>query len=214
MKLITETVEDVQSIVESNESGGKTYKIKGVMMESDTKNRNGRIYENRILIKETRRYVIEYVNKNRAMGELNHPSGPTVNLDRVSHLIESLRENGKQIIGEAKIIDTPMGNIVKNLIDAGAKLGVSSRGMGSLESRNGVNYVKEDFTLAAIDIVADPSAPNAFVDGILEGKEWIWNNGLLVEKEIAQYERQLKRTSNRKLEENAIKLFSDFLRKL
>jgi hypothetical protein len=214
MKLITETVEDVQSIVESNESGGKTYKIKGVMMESDTKNRNGRIYENRILIKETRRYVIEYVNKNRAMGELNHPSGPTVNLDRVSHLIESLRENGKQIIGEAKIIDTPMGNIVKNLIDAGAKLGVSSRGMGSLESRNGVNYVKEDFTLAAIDIVADPSAPNAFVDGILEGKEWIWNNGLLVEKEIAQYERQLKRTPNRKLEENAIKLFSDFLRKL
>lgn len=214
MKLITETVEDVQSIVESNESGGKTYKIKGVMMESDTKNRNGRIYENRILIKETRRYVIEYVNKNRAMGELNHPSGPTVNLDRVSHLIESLRENGKQIIGEAKIIDTPMGNIVKNLIDAGAKLGVSSRGMGSLETRNGVNYVKEDFTLAAIDIVADPSAPNAFVDGILEGKEWIWNNGLLVEKQIAEYERELKRTPNRKLEENAIRLFSDFLRKL
>ena len=129
-------------------------------------------------------------------------------------MIESLKENGKQIIGEAKIIDTPMGNIVKNLIDAGAKLGVSSRGMGSLEKRNGVNYVKEDFTLAAIDIVADPSAPNAFVDGILEGKEWIWNNGILIESDIAHYEKQLKRTSNRKLEETAINLFSDFLRRI
>jgi hypothetical protein len=184
------------------------------MMESDTQNRNGRIYEAKILFKETKRYVVEYVNKGRALGELNHPSGPTVNLDRVSHMIVNLKENGKQVLGEAKIIDTPMGKIVKNLIDAGAKLGVSSRGMGSLEKRNGVNYVKEDFTLAAIDIVADPSAPNAFVDGILEGKEWIWNNGLLVEKDIAVYEKQLKRTPKRKLEENAIKLFSDFLRKL
>lgn len=214
MKLITETVEDVQPIVESNEAGGKVYKLRGVMMESDTKNRNGRIYENRILSKECKRYILEYVQKNRALGELNHPSGPTVNLDRVSHMITSLKENGKQVLGEAKIIDTPMGNIVKNLIDAGAKLGVSSRGMGSLENRNGVNYVKEDFTLAAIDIVADPSAPNAFVDGILEGKEWIWNNGLLVEKEIAQYAKKLKKTPNKKLEENAIKLFSDFLRRL
>lgn len=214
MKLITETVEDIQPIVESNEAGGKTYKLRGVMMESDTKNRNGRVYETRILSKECKRYITEYVNKNRALGELNHPSGPTVNLDRVSHMIVNLKENGKQILGEAKIIDTPMGNIVKNLIDAGAKLGVSSRGMGSLENRNGVNYVKEDFTLAAIDIVADPSAPNAFVDGILEGKEWIWNNGLLVEKDIAQYAKKLKKTPNRKLEENAIRLFSDFLRKL
>ena len=214
MKLITETVEDIQTLVESNESGGKTYKLRGVMMESDTQNRNGRIYEGKILKKETQRYINEYVNKNRALGELNHPSGPTVNLDRVSHMVTNLKENGKQILGEAKIIDTPMGNIVKNLIDAGAKLGVSSRGMGSLEKRGGVNYVKEDFTLAAIDIVADPSAPNAFVDGILEGKEWVWNNGLLVEKQIAQYERQLKRTPKRKLEENAIKLFSDFLRHL
>ena len=214
MKLITETVEDVETLIESNEAGSKTYKLKGVMMESDTQNRNGRIYESKILIKETQRYVVEYVNKNRAMGELNHPSGPTVNLDRVSHLIESLKINGRQVIGEAKIIDTPMGKIVKNLIDAGAKLGVSSRGMGSLEKRNGVNYVKEDFTLAAIDIVADPSAPNAFVDGILEGKEWIWNNGILVEKQIASYEKQLKRTPKKKLEENAIKLFSDFLRNL
>lgn len=214
MKLITETVEDVETIIESNESGGKTYKLKGVMMESDTQNRNGRIYEGKILKKETQRYISEYVNKSRALGELNHPSGPTVNLDRVSHMVTKLNESGKQILGEAKIIDTPMGKIVKNLIDAGAKLGVSSRGMGSLEKRNGVNYVKDDFTLAAIDIVADPSAPNAFVDGILEGKEWIWDNGLLVEKEISEYQKKLKKVSKRKLEEEAIKLFSDFLRKI
>jgi len=214
MKLITETVEDVETIVESNQSGGKTYKLKGVMMESDTQNRNGRIYEGKILKKETQRYISEYVNKSRALGELNHPSGPTVNLDRVSHMVTKLNESGKQILGEAKIIDTPMGKIVKNLIDAGAKLGVSSRGMGSLEKRNGVNYVKEDFTLAAIDIVADPSAPNAFVDGILEGKEWIWDNGLLVEKQISEYQKKLKKVSKRKLEEEAIKLFSDFLRKI
>lgn len=214
MKLITETVEDVQTLVESNESGGKTYKLRGVMMESDTQNRNGRIYEGKILKKETSRYINEYVNKNRALGELNHPSGPTVNLDRVSHMITNLKENGKQIIGEAKIIDTPMGKIVKNLIDAGAKLGVSSRGMGSLEKRGGVNYVKEDFTLAAIDIVADPSAPNAFVDGILEGKEWIWDNGLLIEKEISEYQKKIKRIPKKKLEEQTIKLFANFLRSI
>jgi len=214
MKLITETVEDIQTLVESNESGGKTYKLRGVMMESDTQNRNGRIYESKILKKETQRYINEYVNKNRALGELNHPSGPTVNLDRVSHMVTNLKENGKQILGEAKIIDTPMGKIVKNLIDAGAKLGVSSRGMGSLEKRGGVNYVKEDFTLAAIDIVADPSAPNAFVDGILEGKEWIWDNGLLVETEISNYERTIKRIPKRKLEEDTIKLFAKFLRSI
>ncbi len=184
------------------------------MMESDTQNRNGRIYEGKILKKETSRYINEYVNKNRALGELNHPSGPTVNLDRVSHMITNLKENGKQILGEAKIIDTPMGKIVKNLIDAGAKLGVSSRGMGSLEKRGGVNYVKEDFTLAAIDIVADPSAPNAFVDGILEGKEWIWDNGLLIEKEISEYEKKLKRIPKKKLEEQTINLFAKFLRSI
>jgi len=214
MKLITETVEDIQTLVESNESGGKTYKLRGVMMESDTQNRNGRIYEGKILKKETQRYINEYVNKNRALGELNHPSGPTVNLDRVSHMVTNLKENGKQILGEAKIIDTPMGKIVKNLIDAGAKLGVSSRGMGSLEKRNGVNYVKEDFTLAAIDIVADPSAPNAFVDGILEGKEWIWDNGLLVETEISNYSKTIKKIPKRKLEEQTIKLFAQFLRSI
>jgi len=214
MKLITETTENIQTIVESNEAGGKNYFIKGIMMEAGVVNRNKRLYNESTLIKETRRYVVEYVNKKRALGELNHPSGPTVNLDRVSHMITNLQENGKQIIGKAKIMDTPMGKIVKNLIDEGAQLGVSSRGMGSLKSQNGVNVVQEDFTLAAIDIVADPSAPNAFVDGILEGKEWIWDNGLLVEKEIAKYHKQLKRTSKRKLEENAIKLFADFLRRI
>jgi hypothetical protein len=214
MKLITETVEDTETIVESNEAGGKNYFIKGIMMEANAVNRNGRLYESKILMAETRRYTTEYVDKKRALGELNHPSGPTVNLDRVSHIITNLTESGTQVTGKAKILDTPMGRIVKNLIDEGAKLGVSSRGMGSLEKRNGVNYVKEDFTLAAIDIVADPSAPNAFVNGILEGREWIWNNGFLEERKIAAYEKELKKTSPRKLEENAIKLFSDFLRRL
>jgi hypothetical protein len=214
MRLITETTEDVQPIVESAKDGGKTYYLTGVMMESGVVNRNKRLYSENVLDKETNRYIKEYVNKNRALGELNHPEGPTVNLDRVSHMVVGLVKEGKQIKGKAKILDTPMGKIVKNLIDVGAQLGVSSRGMGSLENRGGVNYVKEDFTLAAIDIVADPSAPNAFVNGILEGKEWIWDNGLLVEREIANYERQLKATPRRHLEENAIKLFSDFLRRL
>ena len=214
MKLITETIEDIRTIVESNESGGKNYFITGVMMEAGVVNRNKRMYNESILKKECKRYISEHVNKNRALGELNHPSGPTVNLDRVSHMIVNLNESGSQIMGKAKILDTPMGKIVKSLIDEGAQLGVSSRGMGSLKSQGGVNIVQEDFTLAAIDIVADPSAPNAFVNGILEGKEWIWENGLLVEKQIASYEKQLKRASKKQLEETAIKLFKDFLGKL
>jgi len=214
MKLITETIEEIQTIVESNEAGSKNYFIKGVMMEAGVVNRNKRMYNEGILKKECKRYISEYVKKNRALGELNHPAGPTVNLDRVSHMIVDLSESGNQIHGKAKIIDTPMGKIVKSLIDEGAQLGVSSRGMGSLKSQGGVNIVQDDFTLAAIDIVADPSAPNAFVNGILEGKEWIWDNGFLVEKEIAKYQKQLKNTSKRKLEENAIKLFSDFLRRI
>jgi len=214
MKLITETTENIKPLIESTKGGGKTYYLTGVMMEANVVNRNKRMYKEDILKKETGRYIKEYVNKNRALGELNHPEGPTVNLDRVSHMVSSLTENGNQIIGKMKILETPMGKIVKALIDDGCQLGVSSRGMGSLKNQNGVNIVQEDFTLAAIDIVADPSAPNAFVNGILEGKEWIWNNGLLVEKEISLYEKQLKATPKRKLEENAIKLFSDFLRRL
>lgn len=214
MKLITETTENVKPLIESTKNGGKTYYLTGVMMESGVVNRNKRMYREDILKNETKRYINEYVNKNRALGELNHPDGPTVNLDRVSHMVSNLTESGNQIIGKMKILDTPMGKIVKALIDEGASLGVSSRGMGSLKQQNGVNVVQEDFTLAAIDIVADPSAPNAFVNGILEGKEWIWNNGILVEKQISDYERILKSTPRRKLEENAINLFSDFLRNL
>lgn len=214
MKLITETTENVKPLIESTKNGGKTYYLTGVMMESGVVNRNKRMYREDILKNETKRYINEYVNKNRALGELNHPDGPTVNLDRVSHMVSNLTESGNQIIGKMKILDTPMGKIVKALIDDGASLGVSSRGMGSLKQQNGVNVVQEDFTLAAIDIVADPSAPNAFVNGILEGKEWIWNNGILVEKQISDYERILKSTPRRKLEENAINLFSDFLRNL
>lgn len=214
MKLITETTENVKPLIESTKNGGKTYYLTGVMMESGVVNRNKRMYKEDILKNETKRYIKEYVNKNRALGELNHPDGPTVNLDRVSHMVSNLTESGNQIIGKMKILDTPMGKIVKALIDEGAQLGVSSRGMGSLKQQNGVNIVQEDFTLAAIDIVADPSAPNAFVNGILEGKEWIWDNGILIEKQISEYERMLKSTPRRKLEENAINLFSDFLRKL
>ena len=214
MKLITETIEDIRTIVESNESGGRNYFITGVMMEAGVVNRNKRMYNESVLKKECKRYISEYVNKNRALGELNHPSGPTVNLDRVSHMIVNLNESGSQIMGKAKILDTPMGKIVKSLIDEVAQLGVSSRGMGSLKSQGGVNIVQEDFTLAAIDIVADQSAPNAFVNCILEGKEWIWENGLLVEKQIASYEKQLKRASKKQLEETAIKLFKDFLENL
>jgi len=214
MKLITETTENVKPLIETAKGGAKTYYLTGVMMEANVVNRNKRMYKEGVLKKETGRYIKEYVNKNRALGELNHPDGPTVNLDRVSHMVSNLTESGNQIIGKMKILDTPMGKIVKALIDEGAQLGVSSRGMGSLKQVNGINEVQEDFTLAAIDIVADPSAPNAFVNGILEGKEWIWDNGILVEKDISDYERKLKSTSKRKLEENAINLFSDFLRRL
>jgi hypothetical protein len=167
-----------------------------------------------ILLNEVARYDREYVQNNRAFGELNHPSGPTVNLDRVSHIIKEFNTNGKDVYGKAKIMETPMGKIVKNLIDEGARLGVSSRGMGSLKSRNGYNEVQPDFMLSAVDIVADPSAPGAFVNGIMEGKEWIWNNGILEEKYIEEYQKEIKQASSRNLESKALKLFEDFLRKI
>jgi len=214
MKLITETtLNDIQVLTE-DKNGQKTYYIKGVFMESDTKNRNGRVYPNAIMEKEIGRYNTDYVKQNRAMGELGHPEGPTVNLERVSHIIKNLSVDGKQIIGEAKIMDTPYGKIVKNLIDEGAKLGVSSRGMGSLKEQDGVNVVQEDFMLAAVDVVADPSAPNAFVNGIMEGKEWIWDNGVLKPVVIENYKKVIKNTPSRKLEEQAIRLFKDFISKL
>jgi hypothetical protein len=214
MKLITELVEEVKYIKEDNGNGGKDYYIEGVFLQSEVKNRNGRVYPTPTLIKECRRYIKEYVEKGRAMGELNHPTGPTVNLDRVSHMVKSLNESGKDVIGRAKVLSTPMGEIVKNLINEGANLGVSSRGMGSLKPRNGYQEVQEDFMLAAIDIVADPSAPNAFVNGIMEGKEWVWDNGILRAQEIENYKNIIKKSSSRKLEENMIKVFGHFLKSL
>ncbi|NBW15493.1 MAG: primosomal protein [Caulobacteraceae bacterium] len=214
MKLITETTQSEIQVLTEEKNGQKNYFIKGVFMESDTKNRNGRVYPGEIMEKEIGRYNNEYVKQNRAMGELGHPEGPTVNLERVSHIIKNLSVDGKQIIGEAKIMDTPYGKIVKNLIDEGAKLGVSSRGMGSLKEQDGVNVVQEDFMLAAVDVVADPSAPNAFVNGIMEGKEWIWDNGVLKPVVIEQYKKVIKNTPSRKLEEQAMNLFKDFISKL
>ena len=175
MKLITEEISNAEYIVEEK-NGKKNYAIKGIFMQSDVKNRNGRIYPKEILQKEVARYNREFIQKNRAFGELGHPDGPTVNLERVSHMIKSLTPEGSNFIGEARILETPYGKIVKSLIDEGAKLGVSSRGMGTLTNVGGANVVKDDFYLAtAADIVADPSAPDAFVEGIMEGKEWVWN---------------------------------------
>ena len=214
MKLITEMTEDVQLLSELDEkTGEKNYFIEGIFMQSEQKNRNGRIYPSSVLMSEVKRYNKEYVEKNRAMGELNHPQGPTVNLDRVSHIIKELHAEGNDIIGRAKVMDTPMGKIAKNLIDEGAKLGVSSRGMGSLKEKDGVNEVQKDFMLAAVDIVADPSAPGAFVNGIMEGAEWIWDNGILREKTVEDYKNLIGKTSRKDLEETALKMFENFLSK-
>ncbi len=214
MKLITEINEDLEYVIEGTGNNKSMY-INGVFMMSETKNRNGRIYGKDILFNEVNRYRKEYVDKNRAFGELGHPEGPTINLERVSHMIRELKEDGNNIVGKAKIMDTPYGNIVKNLINEGAKLGVSSRGMGSLEEKGGANYVKDDFYLAtAADIVADPSAPDAFVDGIMEGKEWIWDNGVVKEATIAKIKESIKRSPASNLDNNKLKAFNSFLSKL
>ncbi len=214
MKLISEEISNAEYLVEET-NGKKDYKIKGVFLQSDIKNRNGRIYPKEILDKEVTRYNKEFINKKRAFGELGHPDGPTVNLERVSHMITKLYPDGSNFIGEAKIMNTPYGKIVKGLIDEGAQLGVSSRGMGSLINRGGNNYVKDDFYLAtAADIVADPSAPEAFVQGIMEGKEWIWENGALVERDIEAWRMEIVRTKKRELEEKKMKIFETFLKKL
>ena len=216
LKLISEAVEDAELLIEEKEDGsGKNYKIRGVFMQADIKNRNGRVYPQHILTKEVAKYNKNFIKENRAFGELGHPDGPTVNLERVSHMITKLHPDGKNFIGEAKIMDTPMGKIVKNLMDEGAKLGVSSRGMGSLDQRNGANYVRDDFYLAtAADIVADPSAPNAFVEGILEGKEWIWDNGVVQEAEVARIKRRLNEKNRRKRANIEALEFALFLKKL
>ena len=214
MKLITETIEDVQILTEEK-NGKKDYKIKGVFMQADIKNRNGRIYPVETLAKEVRRYTKEFIEKKRAFGELGHPDGPTVNLERVSHMITSLKPEGKNFIGEAKVMDTPYGKIVKNLIDEGAVLGVSSRGMGSIQQQGGRNLVGKDFYLAtAADIVADPSAPDAFVEGIMEGKEWVWDNGVLKSITVEKYKTEIEKTKRTELAEKKSKIFADFISKL
>ena len=215
VKLIAEAVEEVEYITEEKEGGGKNYKIRGIFMQADIKNRNGRVYPMEVLDEEVRKYNKNFIEQNRAFGELGHPDGPTVNLERVSHMITSLKPDGKNFIGEAKIMDTPMGKIVKNLMDEGAKLGVSSRGMGSLRQKGGANVVSDDFYLAtAADIVADPSAPNAFVEGIMEGKEWVWNNGALVEAHVADLKKKFDvKKHQRQVNLEALE-FARFLEKL
>ena len=214
MKLISEEIQDAQYLVEET-NGKKNYKIRGVFLQSDIKNRNGRVYENDILSKEVKRYSTEFIDKKRAFGELGHPDGPTVNLERVSHMITKLTPEGKNFIGEAKIMDTPYGKIVKSLIDDGAQLGVSSRGMGSLVTKNGANYVGKDFYLAtAADIVADPSAPDAFVEGIMENKEWVWDNGIIREKDIDAWKSEIQRAKANALAEAKVKVFKNFLKNL
>ena len=216
MKLIREEINEAQYIVEADDNGKRSHKIKGIFMQANIKNRNGRVYPQEVLEKEVNRYNKEFVQRKRAFGELGHPDGPTVNLERVSHIITKLEGDSKgNYIGEAKITDTPYGKIVKSLIDEGAQLGVSSRGMGSLENKGGTNYVKSDFYLAtAADIVADPSAPQAFVNGVMEGKEWVWDNGIIKEQDVFEIKQQIEReTRERKAMAEAV-AFDRFLQKL
>ena len=214
MKLITENINEVKVLTE--EKGGvKSLFIEGPFLVAETKNRNGRVYPSATMKKEVDRYNEEYISKNRAFGELGHPDSPTINLDRVSHLITSLKQEGNHWIGKAKILETPMGKIAKSLMEGGATLGVSSRGMGSLKEMNGVNVVQPDFYLAtAADIVADPSAPGAFVQGIMEGKEWVWDNGKVKEVDINEYHSQIKNAKQKQIDEISLKIFENFLSKL
>ena len=212
MKLISEFTEnDIQCIVEAKENGEKNYVIEGVFAQADQKNRNGRIYPRAIMENAVNKYVTEQVSKKRAVGELNHPEGPTVNLDKVSHLITDLRLEGNNVVGKAQILDTPMGRIVKGLLEGGVQLGVSTRGMGSLENRNGVAYVKDDFMLATVDIVQDPSAPDAFVNGIMEGVDWVWNNGILEQQIIEDMETEIKNAPKAYSSAVQIREFKNFL---
>ena len=214
MKLITEVIESIKVLKEQHE-GKPRFFIEGIFLQAEKKNRNGRVYPVGILRKEVDKYVGEFVEQNRAFGELGHPDGPTVNLERVSHMITELYEDGNNFIGKAKIMETPYGKIVGNLLSEGAKLGVSSRGMGSVKEKAGANVVQDDFSLAtAADIVADPSAPDAFVDGIMEGKEWVWNNGILEEVHINKYKKAVKKAPARKLNETKINAFRDFISRL
>lgn len=217
MKLISEFNDYAVApvIVEENEKGEKEYFIEGVFMQSDIKNRNGRIYPEQVMKKEVDRYRKEFVEKDRAFGELGHPDGPTINLDKVSHMITKLEQDGKNFMGRAKILSTPNGQIVRNLINDGAKLGVSSRGLGSLETRGGAQVVKDDFQLAtAADIVADPSAPEAFVEGIMEGVEWYYDSGILKMKDAEQMRKELRTAKTSKLQETKLNLWKKFVENL
>ena len=211
MLLITE-VNDNVNLVTEEVNGEKQYHIDGIFMQAEQKNRNGRVYPSKVLMNEVKKYNNDYVKSKRAMGELGHPDGPQLNLERVSHLIKELRIDGNDVYGKAKILDTPYGKIVKNLISEGVKIGVSSRGMGSLkQNSSGVNEVQDDFSLSAVDIVADPSAPDAFVEGIMEGKEWVWENGILTARKIDTYKKHIHSATKNDLEEAKLYAFADFL---
>jgi len=212
MKLIAEyTDQKLEAIVEAKEDGSKSHFIEGIFMQSEAKNRNGRIYPKMVMESAVDKYVTEQVKTGRAVGELNHPDGPTVNLDKVSHKIESLDWDGNDVVGKARILNTPMGNIVKGLLEGGVQLGVSTRGMGSLEERNGTMYVKDDFLLNTVDIVQDPSAPTAFVNGIMEGVEWVWNNGMIQPQVIEKMETEIKTAPRTDLYEVQTREFKNFL---
>ena len=214
MRLIAEEILQVEFLSEEK-NGKKSHFIEGVFLQSEIKNKNGRVYPQGVLAREVAKYDEHHIQKGRALGELGHPEGPSINLDRVSHKIESLREDGNNFIGRAKILETPMGNIAKNLLDEGVRLGVSSRGMGSLKEKDGVNFVADDFMLAtAADIVADPSAPDAFVDGIMEGKEWVWDNGILKESAVSQIKQEIDQATLINLQERKVSAFSKFLKSL
>jgi len=213
MKLITETHQDIKYITEE-ENGKKSLYIVGPYMVAEQRNRNGRIYTQNVLESAVKSYTTDFISQGRAFGELGHPESPSVNLDRVSHMMKSLVFEGNVCVGKAKVLNTPMGKIAEGLIQDGARLGVSSRGMGSLEDKNGVNYVKNDFMLSAVDIVADPSAPGAFVNGIMEGKEWVWDNGIIKEKTISNYQNAVSKASKTDQEKVQLKVFEHFLSKL
>ena len=213
MKLITEFTDNntLSCLVEKKENGEKNYVIEGVFAQADKKNRNGRVYPKAIMERAVDKYVQEQVSQKRAVGELNHPEGPTVNLDKVSHLITDLKFEGNDVVGKAQILDTPMGKIVKGLLDGGVQLGVSTRGMGSLDNRNGAMVVKDDFILSTVDIVQDPSAPEAFVNGIMEGVDWVWNNGVLKPQVIEEMETEIKNAPKTVLYETSVREFKNFL---
>jgi len=213
MKLITEHLNDVEYITEGK---GKEQYIKGIFMQADIKNQNGRVYPQAVLQKEVKNFNTKYVNEGRALGELGHPMGPVINLDRVSHVIKELVEDGKNFVGKAKVMDTPNGKIVKNFISEGVKLGVSSRGMGSLKAnkKTGVNEVQKDFVLSTVDIVADPSAPDAFVNGIMEGKEWVWENGVIKEQDIDAMKKTIMNAKMKELDQKKLEVFQKFLQNL